>query len=80
MFSLNATTRPAVWWASRNGTSFRTRYSARSVASMSGVTAASIFLGWMVRVVRTRVAMVMLSLIVLRHSSIDSVLSCRSLL
>lgn len=59
---------------------FLTRYSARSVASISGVSAASILSGKAVRVESTRPAIRRLSFRVFTCSRMGSTLSCRSLL
>ncbi len=59
---------------------FLTRYSARSVASISGVSAASILSGNVVNVDSTRPAISRLSFSVFTCSSIGSTLSCKSLL
>mmetsp|Transcript_9990 Transcript_9990/g.40494 ORF Transcript_9990/g.40494 Transcript_9990/m.40494 type:complete len:340 (+) Transcript_9990:1750-2769(+) len=78
--SASRTAAPATWCVSRNGTPLRTRYSARSVASMSGCKAARILAGWIVSVSRTPFATGSASLSVFATSNTASLSSWRSLL
>ena len=63
----------------RNGTLFLTRYSASSVASTSGVTAAGIFLGKISRVTGTPVEIWRESRTILKQARIASIDSGKSL-